>query len=76
MYVAPCKLNLWEAVDIFLTLTDGYSRYKTVQFLDSRAEVLSKFKEFATLVEKQTGHQTKKSNILPTENEQHDCENY
>ena len=47
-----------------LTFTDDYSRYTTVYFIKSKSEVLSKFQEYVNSVEKHTGHQIMKLNIL------------
>ena len=47
-----------------LTFTDDYSRYATVYFIKSKSEVLSKFQEYVNSVEKHTGHQIMKLNIL------------
>ena len=47
-----------------LMFTDDYSRYTTVYFLKSKDEALTKFKEFVTLVENQTGRHVKKLNIF------------
>ena len=47
-----------------LTFTDDYSRYTTAYFIKSKSEVLSKFKEYVNSVEKHTGQQIMKLNIL------------
>ncbi|KAK3749555.1 hypothetical protein QZH41_007287 [Actinostola sp. cb2023] len=48
-----------------LTFIDDYSRYTTTYFIKSKSEVLSKFKEYTSYVEKQFGHQIK---ILRSDN--------
>ena len=50
-----------------LTFTDDFSRYTTTYFIKSKSEVLSKFKEYVNSVEKQTGSQIMKLNILAEE---------
>ena len=50
-----------------LTFTDDFSRYTTVYFIKSKNEVLSKFREYVNSVEKQTGSQITKLNILAEE---------
>ena len=50
-----------------LTFTDDFSRYTTVYFIKSKSEVLSKFMEYVSSVEKHTGYQIKKLNILAEE---------
>ena len=42
-----------------LTFTDDYSRYAMVHFIRYKSEVLSKFKDYASYVEKQFGHAVK-----------------
>ena len=42
-----------------LTFIDDFSRYCTVYLIKSKDEVLTKFKEYVTLVENQTGHKVK-----------------
>ena len=42
-----------------LTFTDDYTRYITVYFITSKAEILSKFKEYINMVENRTGLQVK-----------------
>ena len=46
------------------TITDDYSPYTTVYFIKSKREVLLKFQEYVNSVEKHTGHQIMKLNIL------------
>ena len=43
----------------FLTFTDDYSRKSWVYFLKSKDQTLGKFKEWKTMVEKQTSKQVK-----------------
>lgn len=50
-----------------LTFTDDFSRYTTAYFIKSKSEVLSKFIEYVNSVEKHTGHQIMKLNILAEE---------
>ena len=50
-----------------VTFTDDFSRYATAYFIKSKSEVLSKFMEYVNSVEKHTGHQIKKLNILAEE---------
>ena len=47
-----------------LTFTDDYSQYTTAYFIKRKSEVLSKFKEYVNSVEKHTGCQIEKLNIL------------
>ena len=47
-----------------LTFTDDYTRYITVYFITSKAEVLSKFKEYVIMVENRTGLQVKRLSIF------------
>ena len=51
-----------------LTFTDDFSRYTTAYFIKSKSEVLSKFMEYVNSVEKHTGHQIMKLNILAEKN--------
>ena len=50
-----------------LTFTDDFSRYTTAYFIKSKSEVLSKLMEYVNSVEKHTGHQFMKLNILAEE---------
>ena len=50
-----------------LTFTDDFSRYTTAYFIKSKSEVLSKFMEYVNSVEKHSGHQIMKLNILAEE---------
>ena len=50
-----------------LTFTDDFSRYTTAYFIKSKSEVLSKFIEYVNSVDKHTGHQIMKLNILAEE---------
>ena len=50
-----------------LTFTDDFSRYTTAYFIKSKSEVLSKFMEYVSSVEKHTGHQIMKLNIVADE---------
>ena len=47
-----------------LTFTDDYTRYITVYFITSKAEVLSKFKQYVNMVQNRTGLQVKKLSIF------------
>ena len=60
----PMQVESKGGSKYMLTFTDDYSRYTTVYFLKSKSEVLSKFQEFVNSVEKHTGHQITKLNIL------------
>ena len=50
-----------------LTFTEDFSRYTTAYFIKFESEVLSKFMEYVNSVEKHTGHQIMKLNILAEE---------
>ena len=50
----------------FVTFTDDFSRYTTVYFMKNKSEVITKFKEYANLVENRTGCVIKKLNIWST----------
>ena len=52
-----------------LTFTDDYSRYTTVNFITSKSETLSKFKEYVNMVENSTGQQIKKLSIFQEKKE-------
>lgn len=42
-----------------LTITDDYSRYTWLYFLKTKAETLSRFKQFRTMMETQSGYKLK-----------------
>ena len=60
----PMQVESKGGSKYMLTFTDDYSRYTTVYFIKSKIEVLSKFQEYVNSVEKHTGHQIMKLNIL------------
>ena len=60
----PMQVESKGGSKYMLTFTDDYSRYTTVYFIKSKSEVLSKFQEYINSVEKHTGHQIMKLNIL------------
>ena len=52
-----------------LTFADDYTRCITVYFITSKAEVLSKFKEYINMVETRTGLQVKRLRIFQEKKE-------
>ena len=60
----PMQVESKGGSKYMLTFTGDYSRYTTVYFIKSKSEVLSKFQEYVNSVEKHTGHQIMKLNIL------------
>ena len=63
----PMQVESKGGSKYMLTFTDDFSRYTTVYFIKSKSEVLSKFMEYVSSVEKHTGYQIKKLNILAEE---------
>ena len=61
----PMNVNSIGGSKYVLTFTDDYTRYVTVYFIKSKAEVLSKFEEYVNMVENATGLKVK---ILRTDN--------
>ena len=49
-----------------LTFIDDYSRYTKVYFLKKKSEVVSKFKDYTSLMENMTGNQLKRLSIRNT----------
>ena len=60
----PMQVESKGSSRYMLTFTDDYSQYTTAYFIKSKSEVLSKFKEYVNSVEKHTGQQIMKLNIL------------
>ena len=53
----PMQVNSKGGSRYMLTFIDDYSRYTIVYFIQSKCEVLSKFKEYVSYVKKQFGHE-------------------
>ena len=60
----PMNVDSIGGSKYMLTFTDDYTRYITFYFITSKAEVLSKFKEYVNMVENRTGLQVKKLSIF------------
>jgi hypothetical protein len=57
MYVVPCKLSQKAVINKYMvTFTDDNSRFATVYFIKNKDEVLTKFKEYVSFVENQSGN--------------------
>ena len=63
----PMQVESKGGSKYMLTFTDDFSRYTTAYFIKSKSEVLSKLMEYVNSVEKHTGHQFMKLNILAEE---------
>ena len=63
----PMQVESKGGSKYMLTFTDDFSRYTTAYFIKSKSEVLSKFMEYVNSVEKHSGHQIMKLNILAEE---------
>ena len=63
----PMQVESKGGSKYMLTFTDDFSRYTTAYFIKSKSEVLSKFMEYVNSVEKLSGHQIMKLNILAEE---------
>ena len=60
----PMNVDSIGGSKYMFTFTDAYTRYITVHFITSNAEVLSKFKEYVNMVENRTGLQVKRPSIF------------
>ena len=56
----PMNVDSIGGSKYMLTFTDDYTGYITVYFITSKAEILSKFKEYVNMVENRTGLQVKR----------------